>query len=1046
MVLFVVSLFYPLSPTRAAVTSAILFNPASTSVGTGQTFSLTARINPNGNAVTAIMLNVTFDATRLELTTVAPSTAFSNKLSGPIINNTTGTASMDVGVPTTNTTGVTSLSDVAVFSFKSKTTGGSASVNFTSDTMAASIGDTGNVISTRTGATVTVQAPNQNPRGNIDSANTANIVGWAYDPEAGADAVRVDIYMDGTATANFLGNTTANLIRSDLATSTMVGVNHGFNYALPSTITTGNHTFYVFAINYPASDANPQLPGSPKTVNFSDTQKPTNPTNLTASVISSTQINLAWTASTDNIGVTGYRIFRNGSQIATPSTNSYQDKNLTPSTAYSYYVVAFDSAGNASGNSNTVNATTQAPPNTAPRGNIDSANTANIVGWAYDPEAGADAVRIDIYMDGTATANFLGNTTANLTRSDLATSTIVGVNHGFNYALPSTITTGNHTFYVFAINYPASDANPQLPGSPKTINFPVVDNTAPVISNGIPTGTITATSTAMIGVTTNENASCRYYFSPNASYDNMANYPFTSSDNITHRATIHVDPGTTQNVYVRCKDKAGNTNLSDFTISFSIASQISSNATISFEPASLSVNSNQTFNLTAKINPNGNGVTAVMLDVSFDATRLELSNVTQSTAFSTKLAGPTIDNAAGTMSMDVGIPTTNATGVTSMSDVAVFSFKSKTLAGSANINFTANTKAAALGKTGDVIATRNGATLNITPSCQDACTPKAKQCSGSGYQECVANPNGCTAWSEVTNCASGQTCSAGNCIANEIPLHINNINISNITDTSALIKFNTSNPAKSYIEYGLTNTYGLKTKVNDAAATNFSTILSNLQAEKIYHFMLIASDDTHTVKSEDMTFTTLKTIVDNDPIVREAKDIFNRNQRVHLSEASIKLYNKVIEYSDSPINDQSKYAIAYFIEKGSVSTRRLSNAARADILISYGQNYGELPSSLDDWIDIVRISNGMWPKHFNARSESQAISLFKKIFKRSPNMENSKDKNTVYYIAYDLRSKKKDLRAEKSAMSTFRNIFGHKPNSNKDWSVLRAIAYGGAKR
>jgi hypothetical protein len=1206
MILFVISLLYPLLSTQAAVTSTISFSPASTSVSTGQTFNLTASINPNGNAVTAIMLNVTFDASRLELTTVTPSTAFSNKLAGPTIDNIAGTASMDVGVPTTNTTGVTSLSDVAVFSFKSKTTGGSASVNFTSNTMAAAIGNSGNVITTRNGATVTVQAINTAPKGNIDTANTASIVGWAYDSDAGANAIRVDIYMDGTATANFLGNTTANLTRNDIATSTIVGVNHGFNYAMPASITTGNHTFYVFAINSPASDVNPQISGSPKTVNFSDTQKPTTPTGLKATVISSTQINLSWTASTDNVAVTGYKVYRNGSQIATPITNGYENTGLTPSTAYTYYVTAFDSAGNVSGNSNTVSATTQAQPNIAPKGNIDSANTASIVGWAYDSDAGANAIRVDIYMDGTATANFLGNATANLARSDIATSSIIGINHGFNYAMPASITTGNHTFYVFAINSPASDVNPQISGSPKTVNFPVVDNTAPILSNGIPTGTIAATSSTSIGVTTNESATCRYFFSPNTTYDNMANYPFTSSDGITHRATIHVDYGATLNVYVRCRDKVGNTNTSDYTISFSVnnqsnvingqcgsamqknfdnapttdlcisgtssvittenwgwswqcngtnggyssschaykntdtnppvitngiptgtisatstaligvttnesascryymspnttydnmanypftssdgvthrvdlavspgtaykiyarcrdktgntntsdytisfsvANQVSSNATISFQPASQNINSSQTFSLTAKINPNGNGVTAVMLNVSFDATRLELSNVTQNTAFSVKLAGPIIDNTAGAVSMDVGIPTTNTTGVTSLSDVAVFNFKAKTLSGSASVNFTANTKAAALGKTGDVIATRNGATVNVTSTCQNVCTLGAKQCSGNGYQACINTDTGCTGWNTVTNCASGQTCSAGNCIANETPLNISNINISNITDTSALIKFNTNNPAKSYIEYGLTNTYGLKTKVNDIAATNFNTTLSSLQADKMYHFMIVASDDTNTAKSEDMTFTTLKSIVDNDPIVREAKDIFERNQRVHLSDASIKLYNKVIGSSGSQLNDQAKFAIAYFIEKGSVSTRRLSNTARADILIGYKQNYGELPSSLDDWIDIVRISNGMWPKHFNARSESQAISLFKKIYQRSPNMENFKDKNTVYYIAYDLHSKKKDLRAEKSVLIKFRKTFGDSPDSNKDWSVVRAIAYGGAKK
>ncbi len=94
----------------------------------------------------------------------------------------------------------------------------------------------------------------------------------------------------------------------------------------------------------------------------SDTQPPTIPANIIATAISSSQINLSWTASTDNVGVTGYRIYRGGSQIATSATNSYSDTGLTPSTAYSYTVAAYDAAGNVSSQSSSASATTQAAP------------------------------------------------------------------------------------------------------------------------------------------------------------------------------------------------------------------------------------------------------------------------------------------------------------------------------------------------------------------------------------------------------------------------------------------------------------------------------------------------------------------------------------------------------------------------------------------------------------------------------------------------------------------------------------------------------------
>src|SRR3989344_4461946 len=93
-----------------------------------------------------------------------------------------------------------------------------------------------------------------------------------------------------------------------------------------------------------------------------DTQAPTTPTNLSASAVSSSQINLSWTASTDNVGVTGYRVYRGGTQIASPSTTSYSDTGLSPSTTYSYTVAAVDGAGNISSQSTSAEATTQAPP------------------------------------------------------------------------------------------------------------------------------------------------------------------------------------------------------------------------------------------------------------------------------------------------------------------------------------------------------------------------------------------------------------------------------------------------------------------------------------------------------------------------------------------------------------------------------------------------------------------------------------------------------------------------------------------------------------
>jgi chitodextrinase len=97
-----------------------------------------------------------------------------------------------------------------------------------------------------------------------------------------------------------------------------------------------------------------------------DTAPPTAPTNLAATAASTTQINLSWTPSTDNVGVTGYRVERcqgvscsNFAQIGTPAGTSFSDSGLAQSTAYSYRVRATNAAGNLGGYSNTASATTQ---------------------------------------------------------------------------------------------------------------------------------------------------------------------------------------------------------------------------------------------------------------------------------------------------------------------------------------------------------------------------------------------------------------------------------------------------------------------------------------------------------------------------------------------------------------------------------------------------------------------------------------------------------------------------------------------------------------
>ena len=75
---------------------------------------------------------------------------------------------------------------------------------------------------------------------------------------------------------------------------------------------------------------------------------PSAPAGLNAVAASATQVNLSWTASTDNVGVTGYEITRNGTTLTTTSGTgtTYTDPTAAPNTFYTYSVRATDAAGN----------------------------------------------------------------------------------------------------------------------------------------------------------------------------------------------------------------------------------------------------------------------------------------------------------------------------------------------------------------------------------------------------------------------------------------------------------------------------------------------------------------------------------------------------------------------------------------------------------------------------------------------------------------------------------------------------------------------------
>ena len=150
-----------------------------------------------------------------------------------------------------------------------------------------------------------------------------------------------------------------------------------------------------------------------------DTMPPTAPANLTVTAFSTTQINLSWSASTDNVGVSGYKVERcqgaacsNFTQIATPTTTTYSDTGLTPSTSYSYRIRATDAVGNLSLYSATSTTATMAVPDTtAPTAPTNLSVTAasgtqiNLSWTASTDNVGVTAYKVE-HCQGASCSNF----------------------------------------------------------------------------------------------------------------------------------------------------------------------------------------------------------------------------------------------------------------------------------------------------------------------------------------------------------------------------------------------------------------------------------------------------------------------------------------------------------------------------------------------------------------------------------------------------------------------------------------------------------------
>lgn len=202
-------------------------------------------------------------------------------------------------------------------------------------------------------------------------------------------------------------------------------------YAVNDTVTYGGSTYSCVQAHTSLTGWEP--PNVPALWNLvqggGDAQAPTAPSSLRTTGTTSSSIALAWNASTDNVGVTGYDIYRNSTLIGSVSgsTLTYTNTGLPAGTTYTYFVKAKDAAGNASPASNSISAATgtsggdtQAP--SVPSNLKVTGSTSSSISLSWT--ASTDNVGVtgyDVYK-GSSLAVSVSGTTATVTGLSAATT------------------------------------------------------------------------------------------------------------------------------------------------------------------------------------------------------------------------------------------------------------------------------------------------------------------------------------------------------------------------------------------------------------------------------------------------------------------------------------------------------------------------------------------------------------------------------------------------------------------------------------------------
>lgn len=225
-----------------------------------------------------------------------------------------------------------------------------------------------------------------------------------------------------------------------------------FNITLPAGLAAGST--YVMSVGCEFNPPWSRIIASRNIIITStpDTQAPTVPTNLASSNVSSTTFNLSWTASTDNVGVTSYKISEatnKFSEITVTSGTTASLSGLTASTVYSVRVKACDSALNCSANTANLNVTTTAPV-------VDTQAPTVPVGLTANPSQTTAALSWTASTDNIGVTGYdvsINSGAAVSVSGTSYTATSLNPNTTYNFKVRAKDANGNLSAYSVATNF-----------------------------------------------------------------------------------------------------------------------------------------------------------------------------------------------------------------------------------------------------------------------------------------------------------------------------------------------------------------------------------------------------------------------------------------------------------------------------------------------------------------------------------------------------------------------------------------------------------------